>query len=126
MRWKSRRGIVWKKVYGEAISVSVQNEKEWIRPELRGILERYSPYRVLNANETSFRAVPDGSLCCVRRKLIGSKKAMDGFTILVCTDIDGTVKKKFLAIGRARCPRCCKGLDVTNCLSPTKQMRRLG
>ena len=114
-RWKKRKGIVWKRAHGEAASANVQNAEEWIRTELRGILERYSADRVFNADETGlfFRAVPDGSLCYATEKLKGSKKAMDRLTILVCTNMDGTVKKKLFVIGRARCPRCFKGLDVT-------------
>ena len=39
--------------------------------------------------------------------------AMDRLAILMCTNMDGTVKKKPFVIGRARCSRCFKGLDVT-------------
>ena len=78
-------------------------------------MKRYSADRAFNADETSlcFRAVPDGSLCYIRKKLKGTKEAMDRLAILVCTNMDHTVKMKLLVIGRARCPRCFKDLNVT-------------
>ena len=42
-----------------------------------------------------FRAVPDGSLCYAKENLKGSKKAMDRLIILMCTNMDGTIKKSF-------------------------------
>ena len=106
--------MVLERAHGEAASKNVQYAEESIRAELRGILEGYSADRVFNADETSlcFRAVPDGRLCYAKEKLKGFKKAMDRLTILVGTNMDGTVKK-LLVIGRVRCPRCFKGLDVT-------------
>ena len=106
----------------------MQNAEEWIRAELRGILEWYSADRVFNADETGlcFRSVPDGLLCYAREKLKGSKKAMDRLTIFVHTNVNGTAKKKLLVIGvskmlqRFGCDKAtchlqskCEGLD--NC-----------
>ena len=59
-------------------------------------------YWVYNAYETGlfFCTVSNGSLCCAKEKLKRSMKAMNCLTVLVCTNMDGIVKKKLFMIGR--------------------------
>ena len=77
------------------------------------MLEKYRPNDVYNADETGlyYRATPDGSLCYCREKC-GSKKALQRITVLCCSNMTGTDKRKLLVIGKTVKPQCFKNIDV--------------
>jgi hypothetical protein len=54
----------------------------------------------------------DGSLCYKLVKLLGSKKAMDRITVVCCSNMSGTDKKKLLVIRKSAMPRYFKGLKM--------------
>ncbi|KII62259.1 hypothetical protein RF11_09576 [Thelohanellus kitauei] len=74
-RWKERYNIKLKKGHGE-----------------KG--------KIFCADETGlyYRAKPNNSLCCKHIALSGYKKAMDRITVLCCTNMSGTEKRKRLII----------------------------
>jgi hypothetical protein len=69
-------------------------------PEL---LKKYCADDIYSVDETGlfYRAMPDGSLCYKHVKLLGSKKAVDRITVLCCSNMSGTDKKKLLVIGKS-------------------------
>ena len=113
-RWKARHQIKYKRGHGEKGSADTQSAEEWISSVLPGLLEKYRPNDVYNADETGlyYRATPDGSLCYCREKLSGSKKALQRITVLCCSNMTGTDKRKLLVIGKSVKPRCFKNIDV--------------
>ena len=113
-RWKARKQIVYKRLHGEKSSADVQGAQEWIANKLPSLLESYSPSDIYNADETGlyYRATPDGHLCYSYESLSGSKKSMDRFTVLCCTNMTGLDKLRLLVIGKSRKPRCFSGVNV--------------
>ena len=102
-RWKARHQIKYKRAHGEKGSADTQSAEECISSVLPGLLEKYRPNDVYNADETGlyYRATPDGSLCYCREKLSGSKKALQRITVLCCSNMTGTDKRKLLVIGKS-------------------------
>ena len=113
-RWKNRHQIKYKRAHGEKASSDFPGARDWKISVLPKLLEQYSAEDVYNADETGlyYRAMPDGSLYYKYENLMGSKRAMDRITILVCANMSGTDKKKLLVIGKSAKPRCFKGLNV--------------
>ncbi|KII62654.1 hypothetical protein RF11_04829 [Thelohanellus kitauei] len=56
-----------------------------------------------------FKATDNGSLCHTYISLFGYNKAMERITVLCCTNMSGTDKRKLLIIGKSARPRCFKG-----------------
>lgn len=113
-RWKSRHDIKFKKVHGEKESADSAGAEEWQSTKLPQLLEKFHADDIYNADETGLycRATPDGSLCYKHVALSGSKKAMDRVTVLCCSNMSGTDKRKLLVIGKSGKPRCFKGLSM--------------
>jgi hypothetical protein len=113
-RWKVRNQIVYKRLHGEKNSADVLGAQEWIDNKLPTLLENYAPSDIYNADETGlyYRATPDGHLCYSYASVSGSKKSMDRFTVLCCTNMDGSDKLRLLVIGKSKKPRCFSGINV--------------
>lgn len=113
-RWKSRHEIKFKKAHGEKESADVGGAEEWKLTKLPELLAKFSADDIYNADETGllYRATPNGSLSYKRVALSGSKKAMDRVTVLCCSNMSGTDKRKLLVIGKSFKPRCFKGLRM--------------
>ena len=79
----------------------------WKSIKIPELLRQYNPYDIYNADETGlyYRATPDNSLCYTYEQLSGSKKAMEGVTVLLCVNMSGS-DKKLLIIGKSKRPRC--------------------
>ena len=99
-RWKKRLGICYKKAHGEKGSANTEAAEQWIQNRMPEILLQYDEENIFNADETGlfYRAILDGTLCFKNETLSGSKKAMDRITVLVCSNMAGTEKKKLLEI----------------------------
>jgi hypothetical protein len=113
-RWKCRHGIKFKKAHGEKDSADVVGAAEWKSKKIPELLQKFCADDIYSADETGlfYHAVPDGSLCYKLVKLLGSKKAMDRISVLCCSNMSGTDKRKLLVIGKSAKPRCFKGLKM--------------
>jgi hypothetical protein len=76
-------------------------EKPWKSKKVPELLQKFCADDVYSADETGlfYRATPDGSICYKHVQLLGSKNAMDRITVLCCSNMSGTDKKKLL-VGR--------------------------
>lgn len=112
-RWKKRNNIVYKKASGEKASANNALADEWKHTTLGELLSQYDEENIYNADETGlyYRATPDGSLTYRHQNISGYKKAMDRVTVLCCTNMAGTDKKKIVLIGKSANPRCFKGIQ---------------
>lgn len=115
-RWKSRKDIKFKREHGEKKSADTESAETWKTEHLPGLLEKFNSEDIYNADETGlfYRATPNGSLCFSKTSLSGYKKAMARMTVLCCSNMTGTDKKKLLVIGKSAKPRCFKGLKIDN------------
>ena len=112
-RWKNRHGIKYKKQHGEKSDADTTAADTWSTTVLPDLLETYAPRDIYNTDETGiyFRALPDGSLTFSNDKLSGTKKSKERITALVTTNMDGTDKRPLLIIGKAKQPRCFRGIS---------------
>jgi hypothetical protein len=113
-RWKCRHDIKFKKAHGEKYSADVVGAEEWISKNVPELLQKFCAGDIYSADETGlfYRATPDASLCYKHVQLLSSKKAMDRITVLCCSNMSGSDKKKLLVIGKSAKPRCFKWLKM--------------
>ncbi|XP_072119240.1 tigger transposable element-derived protein 4-like [Mobula birostris] len=102
-RWKCRHHIQFKKTHGEKSGSDALNAEAWKSTKLPDLLQKFCADDIYNADETGlfYRAI-----------LSGTKKAIDRITVLCCSNMSGTDKKKLLVIGKSVKPRCFKGLRM--------------
>ncbi|XP_067126959.1 tigger transposable element-derived protein 6-like [Centruroides vittatus] len=112
-RWKSRYNIKLKKVHIKDSSDSVSTG-QWKSTKLSSLLQKFCADDIYNADETSlfYCATPDSFLSCKRAALFGSKKVMDHVTVLCCSNMSGSDKRKLLVVGKSTKPQCFKGLRM--------------
>ncbi|KFM74085.1 Tigger transposable element-derived protein 4, partial [Stegodyphus mimosarum] len=113
-RWKSRHDIKFKKAHGEKESAHSAGAKEWKSTELPELLENFSADDIYNVYEIGlyYRATPHGWLSYKHIALSSSKKAMDRVTVLRCSNMSGTDRRKLLVIRKGTKPRCFKVLRM--------------
>jgi hypothetical protein len=110
--WKCRFGIDFKKAHGEKGSADALSAEQWKSTKLPNLLQKFCADDMYNADETGlfYHATPAGSLSYKHATLSGSEKAMDCVTVLCCSNLSGTDKRKLLVIGKRAKPRYFKGL----------------
>ena len=110
-RWRARHGVEHKRAHGERNGADQVSASTFISNELPDILSRYADKEVYNADEFAlyFRLLPETTMAHRDENVSGGKKSKDRLTGLVCTNMDGSDKKKLLVLGKSRNPRCFKG-----------------
>ena len=85
---------------------------EFKQTRLKEILLQYTPADIYNADETGlyFRTTPDRTHAFADEKLSGGKRSKERVTIMVCSNMDGSDKRKLLVIGKSANPRCLKNV----------------
>ena len=106
-RWKSRFQMVFKKQQGEKLDANSTSANDWIHDVLPGILEKFNPADIFNADETGlfFRAFKDKGYCLSNGELSGGKTAKERITFLLCANLNGSGKLPLLVIGKSCKPR---------------------
>ena len=80
-----------------------------------------SLHQILNSDESGlfFRLLPDCTLAaCFEKSVSGLKQSKDWVTLNFCSNASGTIKMPIHLIGKAKRPRCFKGIDMN--LLPVK------
>ena len=112
-RFKLRNNISLRKYEGEASSANVPA----INIELLKIKEEINKYNlddVLNFDECAlfYRLEPDKTLAT--KRLSGRKKNKERITIGLCSNAAGTTKLKPIVIGKCKCFKCFKNVNIKN------------
>jgi hypothetical protein len=78
------------------------------------LLQKFCTDDIYNADETGllYHTAPDSSLSYKHATLSGSKKAVDRETVMCCSNMSGTDKRKLLVIGKRAKPWCFKGISM--------------
>lgn len=107
-RFKDRHNLKFKREYGEKQNMDLEAANEFRTYNLPHLLENYDHNNIFNADETGlyFKGLPDRGYCSADEKLCGGKKARERITVLVCSNMTGTEKRKLLVIGKSQKPRC--------------------
>lgn len=105
--FKSAHNINCKILSGEASNYTKQNFTEFYELTNKKMSE-YAPENIYNCDETAlfFKQVPSRSLMAKARK--GIKAYKDRVSLLLCTNLTGSDKRKLFIIGKSRCPRALK------------------
>lgn len=100
-KFKIRHGISYRTICGESAAVNPITTNEWIN-RLPTIIDGYDCSDIFNADETGlfFKALPDKSLVLRKEECKGGKKSKERFTVLLCSNWDGSEKLKPLVIGK--------------------------
>jgi hypothetical protein len=106
-RYKLHHNISCGKVSGEAGAVNCETTAEWLSTIWPKMREGYSDSNIFNADETGlfFRLTPERTLKFKGEKCVGGKLLKDSVIVLVCTNADGTKKRR-----KAENPRCLKNV----------------
>jgi hypothetical protein len=111
-RFKSRHGIVFRDVCGEAASVDEDVVTHWSGTALPALIASYEPRDVFNADETGifYRLLPDKTMCFKGDTCHGGKQSKERITAMVCANMDGSEKLPLIVIGKFERPRCFKNV----------------
>lgn len=116
-RFRSRHGIVYRQISGEAESVNDDDIASWKDNVLPSLLYDYAPEDVYNADEFGlfYKLMPDKSFVFKNETCHGGKMSKERLTVLACTNSTGTHKLKLVVIGKSRSPRCFKNVRTFPC-----------
>jgi hypothetical protein len=105
-RWKCRFGIKFKKAHGKKGNADAVNAEQWESTKLPNLLQKFSTDNVYSTDETGlfYCVTSDSSLSYKHTTVSGSKKAVDIVTVLCCSNMSGTDKRKLLVIGKRAKP----------------------
>lgn len=111
-KFKKRHGIVAKTLCGESADANVRDREEWIVNVLPRLIQKYDQNDIFNADETGlfFKCLPNKTLTFKTEKCFGGKQSKERITVLVASNMTGLEKLKLLVIGKAKNPRCFKGI----------------
>ncbi|XP_064417988.1 tigger transposable element-derived protein 4-like [Latimeria chalumnae] len=112
-RFKHRRGIVCRTVCGESESVNSNVLDDYVT-KLPSLLIGYQPRDIFNIDETGlfYKLLPNKTLALKGEECHGGKHSKERITLLVGSNMDGSEKLKLLVIGKAKQPRCFKGVKA--------------
>ena len=102
-RFKKRHGIKSHLISGEAAAADINAANAWIDKTLPGLLQRYAPEDIYNADESGlfYEGLPNKTLAYKGEKCFGGKLSKKRVKLLLCTNMSGTDKRKLLFIGRS-------------------------
>ncbi|XP_031336955.1 tigger transposable element-derived protein 4-like [Photinus pyralis] len=117
-RFKRRYDIQSGKIHGESASVSLEVTNQWINTVWPGLRSKYEKCDTFNGDETGlfFKLTPDRTLKFKGDKCSGGKLSKERITVFVCSNMDGSEKRRLVVIGKSASPRCfkaTKNLPVT-------------
>lgn len=113
-RFKTRRGLSFKSVSGEAASVIPEMLKEWKEKTLPDVLNRYSAFNIYNVDESGlfYQCLPNKTFTLQGEKSSrGMKESKQRLTMLIGANMSGEDKLDPLIIGKAANPRCFRGVS---------------
>ena len=112
-RFKSRHGIVAKKLHGEAARMSQKVVEDWRNNLLPAILRQFSLADIFNMDEMAlfWKLLPDNTHHFKGETCSGGKRPKDRLTVLCGASAMGE-KLPLLVIGKYLMPRCFRGENV--------------
>nr|XP_014352132.1 PREDICTED: tigger transposable element-derived protein 4-like [Latimeria chalumnae] len=113
-RFKHRRGIVCRTVCGEGESINSDVLDDYVTTKLPSLLIGHQPRDIFNIDETGlfYKLLPNRTLALKGEECHGGKHSKESITLLVGSNMDGSEKLKLLVIGKAKQPRCFKGVKA--------------
>ena len=99
-------------VVGEKLSTNAEAAEQFIK-DFPDLTNGYSLDQIYNCDETGlyFKMLPGRTMVTVNDEPAGGKKAKERVTINACANASGTIKLPLLLIGKAKNPRCFRGIN---------------
>ena len=115
-RFCDRHGIRSISSQGEKLAADTDAAVDFV-PRFRAVIEsrNISLDQIFNCDETglNFRLLPEKTLAAsFERSVDGRKKSKERVTLNVCSNASGTIKLPIHLIGKAKKPRCFKGINM--------------
>lgn len=113
-RFCKRHGIRQLSLQGEKLAADSDAASEFIESFPKFVKESgYSLDQIFNCDETglNFRLLPTKTLT-FEKSADGRKKSKDRVTVNLCSNASGTIKLPLHVIGKAKKPRCFKGVNM--------------
>lgn len=109
-RFKARYQIVGKTVSGESADANDDSIRKWLDEEWPGVLAKYDPKEIFNADETGlfWQMLPRQTLDTRGEKCHGGKQNKARITVLLGANMDGSTKLRPLVIGKFKTPHCMR------------------
>lgn len=115
-RFCKRHGIRQLSLQGEKLSADTDAADEFAKSFPQFVKQGgYSLDQIFNCDETglNFRLLPTKTLAqSFQKSADGRKKSKDRVTLNLCSNASGTIKLPVQLIGKAKKPRCFKGIDM--------------
>jgi hypothetical protein len=104
---KTRHDITFGSVVGESAGVDRNVVSDWLTNRLPEILKDYEPKNIWNADETGlfWRLQPKKTMRIKGETCNTGKLSKERITVLLCTNADGSEKKRLDVIGKSANPR---------------------
>ena len=116
-RFYGRHGIRQLSLQGEKLSADSDACADFVKSFPKFVEENgYSIDQIFNCDETGlyFRLLPTKTLAQTFEKSAdGRKKSKDRVTLNLCSNASGTIKLPLHLIGKAKRPRCFKGIKMS-------------
>ena len=111
---ESFKSIVYS-LAGEAAAVDPEVADIWLTTRLPGLLERYAPEDIYNADETGvfFQMLPNKTLAFKGEKCTGGKESKVRVSVMLLANMTGTDKQRILVIGKSQKQRCFQNISIT-------------
>ena len=112
-RFKTRRGLCFKSISGEAASVTPEMLSDWKNKTLPDILSRYSASEIYNVDESGlfYQCLPNNTFTLPAEKASrGMKESKQRLTMLIGANMSGEDKLDPLIIGKSANPCCFRGI----------------
>ena len=113
-RFCNRYGIRNLSIAGEKLHAN-RDAAEEFKTDFPGLIDSYDLNQIFNCDETGlcYRLLPKKTLASAcETKADGGKKAKDRIMVNACANIAGEIKMPLLFIGKAKKPRCFRGINV--------------
>jgi DDE superfamily endonuclease/Tc5 transposase DNA-binding domain len=113
-RFRSRWGLRFKKLAGEAASVNLEIAHEG-QEDMKKIIEEYAPPDIFNWDEAAcFWKAPPNMTLIVNPDERGTKRSKARVTVVFLSNMTGTEKRPLLVISTAKRPRCFGKIQAQN------------
>lgn len=111
-KFKKRHSIVQKTICGESGGADSVTGDHYRKNVLPGLIAQFDKNDIFNADETGlfFKCLPNKTLAFKSEKCFGGKCSKERITVMIGSNMTGSEKLKLLVIGKAKNPRCFKGI----------------
>lgn len=106
-RFRARYGINYRRIVGESASMDFSGREAWLEEHLPIIFKSYAERDIYNGDETGlfYQLLPSATLTLKGENCAGGKHSKVRMTVFLCSNMDGSDRRKPFVIGKSKKPR---------------------